>query len=69
MTKLLYRPFALVFGILGGMLAAAAYKQMWTRISGQDDVPSPKASEYGWKVILPAALLQGRAPRAHEGCR
>jgi hypothetical protein len=59
MAKLLYKPFGLLFSVLGGILAGAAFKQVWKRIAGQEDSPKAKESEYGWKEILPAATIQG----------
>jgi hypothetical protein len=59
MAKLLYRPFGIAFSILGGLLAGAVFKQTWKRVSGKEDPPKPKESEYGWKELLPAALIQG----------
>jgi len=59
MAKLLYKPFGLLFSVLGGILAGAAFKQVWKRVAGQEDSPKAKESEYGWKEILPAAAIQG----------
>jgi hypothetical protein len=59
MSKLAYRPFALVFSIVAGMLASAATKKVWTRVSGQEDLPKAKESAYGWKPLLSVAVLQG----------
>jgi hypothetical protein len=57
--KLLYKPFGILFSVLGGILAGAAFKQVWKRVAGQEDAPKAKESEYGWKEILPAAAIQG----------
>jgi hypothetical protein len=59
MVKLLYKPFGLLFSVLGGILAGAAFKQIWKRVAGEEDSPKAKESEYGWKEILPAAAFQG----------
>jgi hypothetical protein len=59
MAKLLYKPFGILFSVLGGLLAGAAFKQVWKRIADQEDSPKAKESEYGWKEILPAAAIQG----------
>lgn len=59
MAKLVYRPFGLLVGVLGGLLAGALFKQVWKRLSGHEDAPKAKESEYGWKEILAAAALQG----------
>jgi hypothetical protein len=59
MAKLVYRPIGLLFSVLGGILAGALFKQVWKRVSDKEDAPKPKESEYGWRELLPAAMLQG----------
>jgi len=58
-AKLIYRPFGLLFSILGGVLASMLFKRLWQVWSDEEDPPKPKESEYGWRELLPAALLQG----------
>ena len=59
MAKAFYTPISIVFSVLGGLLAGAVFKQIWKRISGEEESPKALESEYGWKEILPAAALQG----------
>jgi Protein of unknown function (DUF4235) len=59
MAKLVYRPFGLFFGVVGGVIAGVIFKQVWKRVSGEEDAPKAKESEYGWREILPVAMLQG----------
>ena len=59
MAKLVYRPFGLLFSVLGAVLAGMLFKQVWKRVSGKKDAPKAKESEYGWREVLPAAALQG----------
>lgn len=58
-SKLIYRPFGLLFSVLGGILAGMLFKQVWKRVSEHEDPPRAKESEYGWREILLAAALQG----------
>ena len=58
-SKLAYRPFALLFSVLGGIIAGAVFKQMWKRLSGTEDPPKAGESEYGWRELLAGAALQG----------
>jgi hypothetical protein len=58
-SKLVYKPFGLVLGVLSGMLAGAVFKQLWKRVSDEDDPPKARESEYGWKEVLAAAAVQG----------
>jgi len=58
-VKLLYKPFGIVFGVLGGLIGGAIFKQIWKLVSGEEDAPAAKESEYTWAEVLPAAALQG----------
>lgn len=59
MNKLMYKPFSLAFGVAGGLLAGALFKQVWKMVSDEDDAPQATSEEYGWGEVLAAAALQG----------
>ncbi|MRJ75612.1 DUF4235 domain-containing protein [Aeromicrobium sp. SMF47] len=60
-AKILYRPVGLVSSIVGGLIASMLFKQIWKRVSAGEgaDPPGPLESEYDFKEILVAAVLQG----------
>jgi hypothetical protein len=61
-AKVLYQPVGIVSSIVGGLLASLVFKQIWKRVSAGDadvDPPGPLQSEYSFKEILAAAVLQG----------
>ena len=58
-AKIAYRPFGLISGIVGGLVASAVFEQVWRRVSDQEDVPDALQPEYPWHEILIAAALQG----------
>jgi hypothetical protein len=58
-SKLVYRPFGLLLGVLSGILAGAVFKQLWKQVSDDDDPPKAREGEYGWKEVLAAAAVQG----------
>jgi hypothetical protein len=58
-AKLIYRPFGLLFSVLGGILAGIVFKQLWKVVADEEDPPKAKESEYGLKEILPAAMFEG----------
>jgi hypothetical protein len=58
-AKLIYRPFGLLFSVLGGILAGIVFKQLWKVVADDEDPPKAKESEYGLKEILPAAMVEG----------
>ena len=59
MAKLIYQPFGLMFSVLGGILAGAIFRQLWKLVSNEGEPPKARESEYGWKEVLPAAMLEG----------
>lgn len=59
MAKVLYAPFGIIAGLVGGLIASTIFKQVWKGLAGEDDAPTPRQSEYSWKEILGAAALQG----------
>ena len=59
MLKLLYKPVAIVAGIVGGLLSGLIFKRVWKVVGRGSDVPTPIDSERGWGEILLAAGLQG----------
>ena len=59
MVKLLYKPFSLLFGVLGGVVAGAVFKQVWKLVAGEDDAPDATDEDRRWREVLAAAALQG----------
>ena len=59
MAKLLYTPVSLLISVLGAISAGTVFKQIWKRISNEEEAPKALESEYGWREVLPAAALQG----------
>jgi hypothetical protein len=59
MLKLLYKPVAIVAGIVGGLLSGLIFKRVWKIVGRGSDAPAPMDSERGWGEILLAAGLHG----------
>lgn len=59
MNKLLYKPLSLATGVVGGLIAGAVFKQVWKKISDDDDTPDALDQDRGWGEVLTAAALQG----------
>jgi hypothetical protein len=60
MSKVLYKPFGMAAGALGGVVAGAIFKQVWKRV-GKDERDAPDATDEdrSWGEVLAAAGLQG----------
>jgi hypothetical protein len=59
MAKVLYTPVSLLISVLGAIAAGTVFKQIWKRISNEEEAPKALEAEYGWREVLPAAALQG----------
>lgn len=59
MNKMLYKPLGLVVSSLGGLAASMLFKQIWRRVSGEDDAPDATDAKYGWAEVVVAAAVQG----------
>ena len=56
--RLLYKPFGLIAGIVGGMLARRLFGALWARIDDAEP-PKPTTERTSWPRVVGAAALQG----------
>ena len=59
MIKLMYKPFSIVAGVLGGVIAGAIFKQVWKVATHEEEAPDSTDIERGWGEVLIAATVQG----------
>jgi len=59
MTRLLYKPLSLAFGLAGSMVAGALFHRMWRLATGDEQTPEATDEARGWAEILIAAALYG----------
>jgi hypothetical protein len=59
MNKVLYKPLSLVISAAGGVLASLAFKQVWKRVTGDEDAPNATDRQYNWRQVVLAAAAQG----------
>ena len=55
----LYKPFGLLISVLGGVLASAVFRKVWTLVAGEPDAPDATDRDRGWGEVLLAAAVQG----------
>jgi hypothetical protein len=60
-VKMLHRPFALVLGTAGGLVAARDFREVWMRATPHHRRHAPTAleSQYNARQVLVAAAVQG----------
>jgi hypothetical protein len=58
MIKLLYKPWSIAFGIVGGMVASKLFTKLWAVLGGEKDT-EPTERQTSWKTVIPAAALEG----------
>jgi len=56
--KLIYKPFAIVLGVLAGIAGRQLFSFIWSKIDDEDP-PRPNTEVADWRKILTAAALQG----------
>ncbi len=56
--KLIYKPFGIVFGILGGILSKKLFNIVWG-IFDNEEPPKPTTQDADWPKVLAAAAVQG----------
>ena len=56
--KLLYKPFGIVIGLLGGVAARQVFSFIWSKLD-DEDAPTPTTEITPWRKLLLATALQG----------
>jgi uncharacterized protein DUF4235 len=59
MAKVLYKPFGLLFSVLGGIVAGAVFKRVWSAAADEEEPPKATDESKGWREVLVAAAAQG----------
>lgn len=58
MIRLLYKPWSMLFGVVGGILAGKLFTRLWALLA-KDEPPEPTQRDASWRAVLPAAALEG----------
>ena len=56
--KFIYKPFGIIFGILGGVVAKKIFDFIWSQFD-EEEAPKPTTQEAPLVKVLGAAALQG----------
>lgn len=57
--KLLFKPVAIIAGLVSGMIAGAIFKQVWKLAAHEEEAPEAMDARRGWREVLAAAAIQG----------
>ena len=55
--KILYKPFAVIAGMIGARLGRNAFKKMWAKIDDTEP-PAPTTAEASFQKVVGAAALE-----------
>lgn len=58
-AKATYQGLSIAVSVVGGLLAAAIFGQIWKRVAGEDEAPDPKDLNTSMREVMTAAALQG----------
>lgn len=56
---LLYKPLGLLFSVLGGIAAGAAFRKVWMWVANEPEAPKATDSRYPWREVAAAAAIEG----------
>ena len=59
MAKLIYKPFGVAAGVVGGVLAGRVFKRIWGLVAREADPPSATDRDKRWREVVAAAAIQG----------
>jgi hypothetical protein len=59
MAKLIYKPFGLLFSVLGGIVAGAIFKRAWGAVANEREAPKATDEGKGWGEVVVAAAAEG----------
>jgi hypothetical protein len=59
-VKWAYKPLGTVISVVGGLIAAKVFNEIWRLLPGQrDDAPDSTDQQATWKEVLVAATIHG----------
>jgi hypothetical protein len=58
-SGLAYKPFGILAGVIGGLLARAAFKRLWKGLGRGGEVPRATDADRGWAEVVLSAAAQG----------
>jgi len=57
--KLLYKPFGLLVGVLGGRAAATSFNRLWRLVDNEGQAPKATDRDSSWRQVVIASAMKG----------
>jgi hypothetical protein len=67
MARLIYKPFGLIVGVLGGLVARKIFKRVWGAVGHEDEAPKATDASTGWREVVLAAAAEDQRDQPEEG--
>jgi hypothetical protein len=61
MRKLIYQPFGIVAGLIGGKLGRKLFETLWSKVDRNERPPSPRKGDADWRKAVAGAALEAAA--------
>ena len=58
LLRLVYKPFGLLAGVLGGLLAGVVFRRLWS-LGRRGEAPKATDADRGWAEVVLSAAAQG----------
>ena len=59
MAKLIYKPFGLLVGVVGGLVARTIFKRVWSAVGNEEEAPKATDEDKSWGEVIAAAAAEG----------
>lgn len=59
MARLIYKPFGLLVGVLGGIVARSIFKRVWSAVGHEEEAPKATDERKSWGEVVAAAAAEG----------
>jgi hypothetical protein len=57
--KLLYKPFGLLVGVIGGIVAGRVFRRFWGLLGRAGEAPTATDRDSRWREVIFAAAMKG----------
>jgi hypothetical protein len=59
LLRVAYKPIGILAGVVGGLLAGAVFRRLWTLVGREGKAPKATDADRGWAEVVLSAAAQG----------